>query len=232
LFIDEGMIRTDFNVAVKMVPDLPLPSLQVVNQLLVGLENENLFNRLLVPNRAALSRLLSGLAVGLTVGLVVFGLFRIMKGRHRVEVDAPLLAARLAKLVPAVGLMEQRRQAMLQEGNLWEEARTLARQCFAPLAETRQGDKETRRQRDKETDIVPSFSWSPGLLVSWSADLSWWQRWSWRRRVSRLWELAHGDRPVRISPQRFSQLTAEVEDVRAALTQGIVCLEGARTSEP
>ena len=69
-----------------------------------------------------------------TGSLVAFALYRYVHSRYRPEADAPLFAPSLSGLAPSLALVAQRHKTMLQENNLWESARELARHWFAQAA--------------------------------------------------------------------------------------------------
>jgi hypothetical protein len=139
--------------------------------------------------------------IALTVALLLFGCYRIgVKGRYRHDLTVPPLARVVEQEAPRRLLADQRHEALLRSGNLWETARGLARQCFAPQ---------------------PAALAAPRVV----AQGGWWQRWRTRRRVLRLWRLARSGRPVRVRPRRFKSLLAEIEQLKADLRNGTVRLE-------
>lgn len=216
LFVDEGVIVRNFQVRVK---EPPLPNLSVaeINQLLGNLESKNVFNRLLLGRTSPIQWVVGALLV-CTLGLLLLGGFRLLKARHRIEAEAPLFGKRVARLQATVALIHQRHQAMLEEGNLWEAAREVARACF-PGVPSRVVVSPTSSQG------APLHR--PPGLPRVTAHGSWRQRWVLKQRVAHLWNLAFGTRPVRISPREFTQLLEHVEDVKAALAQGLLQLDGA-----
>src|SRR5262249_6505864 len=133
LFVEENEIQPSFDVPLKELPPPPLPSVEEVlakaDQTIQGVEEENLFNRLLgkfFPR----GRRLQVLVVTLALAAAVYGGYRLSRARYRVEQGVPLLATSLAQNAPAAAGMEQRHQAMLGENNLGEAARSLTRQWW------------------------------------------------------------------------------------------------------
>jgi len=112
------------------------------------------------------------------------------------------LARAAALHVPTAPLLEQRHQALLRGGNVWEAARGLARQWFASAG--------------------ASAGTAPPRVVS---EGGWWERWVLRRRVRRLWRLAYDPRPVRVSLRGLRRLFGELEDMSVALANGSLRLE-------
>jgi hypothetical protein len=209
LFVEEGDVKTAFDIPLKEVP-LPIPPEEVLLPLadnaLAQMEQEDAFNRLLlglVPFPTvwvALVLLLTALVAG-------YGFYRLSHSRHRVDLWAPLLETVLARHAPAQTLMEQRHRALLGRGNLWEPARGLVRQWFEEAGAAPAG----------EAAAAPPFR----------AAGTWWRRWRLGRKVRRLWRVAYGARPVRVSPQEFARVLANLEDVKAALASGTLALEPA-----
>jgi hypothetical protein len=159
---------------------------------------------------------LSALAVLLTLGLLLFGLYRLLQARYRIEPGTPLLARCLQQLAPAGTVLEQRQRAMLQQGNLWEAARDLARHCFEPA-----GSLPARA--GKKPGPAGHTMALPRILVT----AGWQRRWVLQHQVRRLWQLAYGHSTRRVSPREFARLVGWCRDVRAALADGSLRLDQA-----
>jgi hypothetical protein len=154
-----------------------------------------------VERRGQGSMLLLGIAGTLLFGF--YGLYRISAGRFRPEQGVPLLPTALARQQVQRDALEQRRRALLTGGNLWEAARGLCRTAFESA-----GISATGRE--------PLFAVTGG----------WWRRWTLPARARRLWRLAYGARPVRVTRAEFAALPQRIEEVRAALAAGTLRLEG------
>jgi hypothetical protein len=194
LFIEEGKIQTDFHPALSEMPPLPLPSNEVLNRLLRGLEEENRFNQLLldfVPKSFLVQVLL---AIG-TFVLAVAGLRLLFLGRYRLEPGLPLVSRSLETTAYRLPLPAQRQADQVRAGNLFETARTLARACFEEWG---------------------AASGGPPVVVA----TGWWRRWRRQRQVHRLWELAYGERAGPVSLRKLSRLRAELEELKAAVAAG------------
>jgi hypothetical protein len=202
LFYEEGEIRKKFDVLPVRNEPINLPPVEklvpLVDRFLADAERTDTFDRILrdlVPSQVWLVVWL----VVLTLGLGCYGFVRLSGARHRPEAGAALLATALVQNAAAGATTEQRHRALLAGGNLWEAARPLCRACFAGLA---------------------AGAARPEVEVSAG---NWWQRRTLRRRVLRLWDLAHG-KPVRVSPAEFARLPGEIEEVKAALAAGTIRL--------
>jgi hypothetical protein len=207
LFVEDGRIQDKFDTPLA-VPVPPLPPLDAlvppINHLLMGLQNDksrpNFFNRILVREAEAHALWLA-LLTALLVGVVaLYGYFWLARSRYRGEWGLPSLQKSLQPAVqqhePAPTLLQQRHQAQLAAGNLWEAAHVLVRLELPELA--------TQRSMVK-------------------ASGSWWQRWWMQRQVERLRRLA-GGRPMCVSPREFARLPGEIRAVKTALASGAVSL--------
>jgi hypothetical protein len=219
LFFEDGRVRTDFDVPLKSVPIDPaqLPGLLYANrnelavgveQELVRLENRNAHNEGLMGFLADMGltpdRLEQYAIVLLSVLLVGFAGYRLLsRGRHRAEPAVLPLVRAVALHVPAAPLLEQRRQALVRGGNVWEAARGLARQWFASAG----GPSPPPRP--------------PRVFVEGGR----WEQWLMRRRVRRLWRLAYDPSPVRVSLRALRRLFGELEELSVALANGSLRLE-------
>ncbi len=205
LFVEEGEVNSAFDIPLKQV-DVPLPPEEVLvplaDQALSEIEQENVFNKLIL-DMVPYQTLVGALVLGLTTMLAFYGLYRLIRSRHRFDLWAPLLEKALAKQQPGTSLSEQRHRAMLGQGNLWEPARALAKEAFAAAG------------------VGTAGAAMPAVRVTGG----WWQRWTLGGRALRLWRLAHSGRPVRVSPAGFARLVRELEELKAALAAGTVRLE-------
>jgi hypothetical protein len=207
-YLNEGRAVTDFDVPLDLRPELPRPTAEVVDRLLVGLEEDNVFNRLIL-RYVSRRQLLGGVAVVLTAVLFGFGFHRLAKARYQVEPAVPAPVADAAEVLPPDGLMDQRHQAMLREGRLWEAARDLARQALAgighdPLA------------APAGTAAPPAVTVQAGVR----------QARHLRVLVRRLWRIAHDPLPRKVSPRQYARLVGQAEQVRAAWQDGRLHLDG------
>jgi hypothetical protein len=221
LLFEDGAVNADFSLPpLKWVPDASVPPLDprvspvaVMNKLLAHWEDRNLFNSVLL-NHVQLGRILSFLAIVLTLALVAYGYYRLLQGRHRLELGTPLFARTLHRLTPALATVDQRLEAMLREGNLWAAARNLARHCFGPSHRVEPG------LTGQEAELAGTLL-RPRIRVKGG----WWKRWVLGHQVRRLWQLAYAETPEPVSPREFSRLVAWSHKIRAALADGTLHLD-------
>lgn len=210
LLVEEGAIQT--NLQEEFLPPLPPPEalIPLLNEGLHGLQRENLFNRILDP---FWERILLGVAALLTFFLVAYGWSRLGRSRYREASGSPPLEKLLTRQATSAAVVELRHQAMLKEGNLWEAARALARQCF---------DGAFRDTAAVElSQLAAEWGEPPRVLVSGG----WWRRWRLGKQARRLWQLAYDPLPVAVSAREFTQLVHEARAVRTALADGTVRIE-------
>jgi hypothetical protein len=178
----------------------------LLNELLTGLEKEDMFNRLIFE-RVTPGQLLRAVLLGLTGLLLLYGLVRLARSRYRVDPAAPLLATSLGRLAPAGPDLQQRHQALAAGGNLWEPAHDLAREFFrsalGPAA-----------LKDSQADHTPAVEGASSELSERSA----------QQQVLRLWRLAHASVPVRVTAAEFASLAVQVRVLQGALDEGTLRL--------
>lgn len=89
LFLDDGAAVNKFQVPPSEIPDptqlppehLPLPTVDVFNQILASWQDEDVFNRLILE-RFSMQQILSGLTLSLTAALVLYGSYRLWRARY------------------------------------------------------------------------------------------------------------------------------------------------------
>lgn len=199
LLVEEGTIVPTLDFAFQELPVQlpPLPSAaELVNQSVYELQQKNALPNFLYEN-VRLGALFRFIFITLTAFLAIFGLVNLLRHRHRVEPGLYPIDSEVGRLTEAGSVVEQRHQAMLQEGNLWEAARTSARQGLAVLG------------------AAPTATMPPLYLTG-----SWWQRRRLRRQVTRLWQLACAPQPRRISLAEFARLSDLMAGVQDAWRRG------------
>jgi hypothetical protein len=210
LFVYNGEIITDFGPPLPELPDPPIPPINVVgDRILTELESKNIFNRLLL-DQVPLERVLQVLFIALSMGLAAYGLIRLRRARHRPEPALLLPTRSLSVRGSPPSVVEQRHQELIADGNVWEAARALARQFFESVLGFR-----------------PTGTGTPPRMVL-SGDGR--RDRSLAEHVRRLWQLAYDAAPTRVSPRQLEDLIAQLEALRAALSNGTLRLEQAGVS--
>jgi hypothetical protein len=210
LFWDDGKIRTNFEVPLKMVPTTPSEQAIVaaLDRTITRMETNDVFNRRMLEMiddiPGGRNRFLRGTMAVLTLAALLLAGYVIFRhGRHRQESGVPLLAYSIRQHEPRGSVLEQRRRALLQTGNVWETAHQLAREHFESAG-------LSLHQRTP-----------PQVLLT---DGSGWLRWKLSRRVARLWRLARGDAPEFISPAALRSWLRDLDELKSALAKGTVQL--------
>jgi hypothetical protein len=210
LFWDDGRTRTDFEVPLKKMPLRPSlgsePAIvAAIDQTLARLEDNHAFDEGLFEffdDQGWSTRKLQRFGLYLlTLAALVLAAYRLVRyARHRLDAAVPMLAQAVTQHEPKASLLEQRRRALLRSGNVWETVHQLARQQF-------------------EAAGIPLTDSSPPRLA---IEGGWWQRWRFRRRVARLWELARGETPARISPPALRRWLRDLEELKTAMARGMI----------
>jgi hypothetical protein len=211
LFIEDGVAQSGVKAeqlqALPIPPEIPKPSLDaligVADQLLGDLEQEDVFNKVLV-DKMPLRRLMRWLLILVTVLLVYYGFSRSRRGRHRLETAAPLLAIAVRRGKPNASAIELRHQSLVSGNNLWEPARVLARQFFESALGGALASPAAGRVR------LPPFQVKRRGLRGWLM----------AQRVRRLWRFAHQPVPQPVTMRQFRKFARRVADLKDAVAQG------------
>jgi hypothetical protein len=208
LFLEEGQIQDKFEIPLKEPPLPPLPPLKAIIETadkgLVDLERHNAFNKAIgeaVANLPWPDKWVQQVVLMSTLGLAIFGLARLTQARQRHDKALMLARSSLEKTPPAISLIEQRNQSLLQEGNYWESARALARQALDAVLGPQQ--------------VAAGAAAKPPPLPIRGR----WRHWKLRRRIDRLWRLAYGAEPFRISSRQLKRLALEIETLKTLLAR-------------
>jgi hypothetical protein len=195
LMYDNGTLVRTFDVLLDRPPSPPFPSLEsllpLVSERLAAVERENVFNRI-IQQSVAHPALMRGTALVFTLGLLAFAVFRFLNIRQRFDARPKAHTVRVAP--------EPRRRALIDDGNFSEAARELALGTFCDLGRSPAGNS-----------AMPLCDVRGG----------WRERWSWRRRIGRLWAIANG-KSGSVSEDGLCRLHWELLELRAAATAGVV----------
>jgi hypothetical protein len=203
LFVDENQIKSEFDVPLKDVP-VPLPPVEdvltAVNKGLAGLEEENRFNEAIGNALDRISEQAKNNFTGrvltiLTIGLGLAGLSRLSQLRQRREPGLPALTAILAQQRAGAPALEQRFAAMRNEGNYREPAQAVARQFFESAFAL------------KPEGVMPRSVFG-ALAIPW-------YYWRTRIQVRRLWHLAAGGGPARVSHRDLVRILRKIDRLNA-----------------
>jgi hypothetical protein len=195
LFVEDGQIRTDFDVSLDFT-EPPLPPIEALvplaDQALLALEREDFFNKALL-RAVGRDRLLRTMLLVVTLGLLAYGLYAVTRSRFRTDPQVPRNSTAPAHAATPLAL-ERRQAAQLRAGDLAEAAHELARQTLADLGA------------------------SPHVTVTGS----WWRRRAWGRRLRDLERVAAEGPWWRVTPRRLVRLAAELDELRQAVAAGTV----------
>jgi hypothetical protein len=209
LFIDEGDAVTNLEIPVTLT-DIPTPPIEVLNQMLVKLEQENFFNRLILGENAGqrMGDIIRVLTIVLTTAITGLGCYCFLQARHRPESGEPLFANKVAQQSPDVAIVTQRHLAMVQTDNFWEAAHHLAREWFESVVP------------GLLAKVAETAGPRSGVL-SFTVDAGWWRRWAWENKVKGVWRLAVGS-PRKLPAAEFARFVTQLDEIKAAQTRGLL----------
>jgi hypothetical protein len=215
LFLDNGVPRDSSDIMLQPLPNPALPPtpsadnlIAMADPILADIEEKDILNRALV-NWLPPEKMRRWLLYLLTGALIFYALFRLSKGKHRVDPAAPLLATAVARATPSDNPIEQRHRSLLESGNLWEPARMLARQYFETmLGPEALNPKEQNAGRLRLPPFQVSRRGLGGFLLS--------------QRVRRLWRFANVAAPQPISIRQFRKLIGRIAGLKDAARQGVL----------
>jgi hypothetical protein len=219
LFIEENQIQKKFDVPLVALPPPPIPPVEWFNGFLRRLEDENFFNKAVLSTLGAFrtddldqetrmdvgrQRLVRWGLIALTLLLFFYALRRFWGGRHRTEVGVYLTAGAVARDVSTEILTAQRHQGLIHQGNLWETALEMARQCFTAYTARAAGHPPGMPR------AVVREGTRQGALA---------------RQVRELWQLAYGERVRRVTAVQLRRVAADARAVKEALASGALNLQ-------
>ncbi len=207
LFYYDGRIITDFNMNLTPTPPMPIPTKQMINRLLRGLEEERAFHEKIVrplmgPNPAGVVALLVGL---MTLAALGYGAKKLADGRCRFEAVAPSMVGVPQPAGPTASI-EERHQALLRKGDLGAEARHLLLEWF-----------------HTELDVTPE-RWLAGVQAKFEAGGLLLARWRLQRQADFALSLARSAELPRVSRHQFFALVESLKELSRALQAGRLAL--------
>ena len=206
LLVVNGEIITNFNMNLTPPPQIPIPPLKILNRLIRGLENERFFHRVLANLLGSnLGKVVAVLAGLVTFVVLLYGAKKIMAGRHHVETAVPSLISPQPAM-RAADPMEQRRQALLRQGDFWDESRQLVLEWFR-----------------QEFDVAPN-RWQDGVDARFHVEGLFWSRWRLQSQADDVLRLACAPGRMRVSRPKFFALVQGLKELTVALKHGHVAL--------
>jgi hypothetical protein len=206
LLVVNGEIITNFNMNLTPPPQIPIPPLKILNRLIRGLENERFFHKvlgnLLGPNIGKIVAVLAGLV---TFVVLLYGAKKILAGRHHVETAVPSLIGPQPAM-SATDPMEQRQQALLRQGDFWDESRHLVLEWFR-----------------REFDVTPN-RWLADVDAKFHVEGSFWSRWRLQSQADHVLRLARAPGLMRVSRRQFFALVEGLKKLTGAMKDGRVAL--------
>jgi hypothetical protein len=205
LFCVDGEIITDFDMKfTPPTPRIPMPEAEAFNRLARGLQNEKFLQRkfaeLLGPRMARLIAIVLALV---TFGLLIFGLRKLMAGRHHLETKAPTL---LGPAPPGRTPSEERSQALLRQGDFRSAVRRLALDWL-----------------QQEFDVTPD-RWLTSIDAGFQATGPVWSRWRLEQQANAVLDLARSADGSRQSRHQFFVLVETLRALSAAVKDGRLAL--------
>lgn len=204
LFIDRGKAVEQLALPLSRLGPLPIPPIQIINRTIRGLEEENIFNRLLVENFTK-EPILRWLLIVFSTALLLMGAWRLVHGRFSLDTKVPLLLTPDSP-APVAGLpvILARQEEMRQRGNYWEAAQVLARQFFleqagAPVA-----------LWDDETQAGPQVH----------AEGTFWERRTLKRQVRQVWAQTRQGPAHQVPQRQFEKIVKVIGALRQACAEG------------
>jgi len=200
LFVDEGLIRDDFNINLDYLdPPLPHPDVLVplVDKLIVALEQDDFFNQTLLRN-VPLHRILRGMLLSLTVLIAAIVLYRITASKWRREPQAARLPDRVESL--ADGNPTEVQFPPPTPFEIGSAAQELAYSTFHDLL-------------GNDINLAP--------VVYATSRLA---RRTWTRRVQVYWQIAAGKTGRTMSAASLKSLARRLADLRRAVERGDIRL--------
>ncbi len=223
LFLEDGEIATQFDIPIKQIK-IPLRELErrlvgQVEETLAEISDahrrDNRLNDLFLDrmtdtvdpytSSSSSNGFYQATAVMLALGLVGYGLTRLIRASHTFEPSLPPFWRAQSKVAPTPIVLEQRQEAMQRENNYVDVARPLAQEWFAQLPSA----PKDPSAREPVVTMTSKSSTEQQLV----------------RLAKQLWHLAYDARPPRVTRQRLEFLMARLPQLTRAVSQGKVRIE-------
>jgi hypothetical protein len=205
LFIEDGEIKTDFDLPVRETEistlDLMAKAMTLFeshgDRIVAELEERDFFNRTLLASVDGRD-IRRGALIALTLCLLAVGLARLLRGRVAADPARTLVTPELAAIIPRGPLLKQRFEGQLDADNLYEAARNMARDFFGGMS------------------VEPDSVGPPALFVTDqhpnAPEL--------RSKIERLWQLGFGTQSRRISARDWRGLCDDLKKILEEFDRG------------
>jgi hypothetical protein len=207
LFVEDGVIRTDFDLPMVQQPPKGLlwkllAARHLINHrgnaLLTEVEERNGLNSMLL-SKFDLRTIVRSLLIVLTGLVLLAGFSMLIRNRVHPDPARTLVTPELAALIPRGNVLQQRFDGLLEADNVYEPARQLVREFFAGM------DAEPDAQgRPPQIDVVDGYNDSAGLC----------------RRIMRLWTIGFASTPVKVLSKHWSELARDLQEVLQDADEG------------
>jgi hypothetical protein len=201
LYLDEGQIVSDFSVPLQTLPDLPISPVELGNHLIAAMEDDDLFNRVLLEN-VSLDRIKKGWLLTLTVALAALAFYRFLHAGQSTDTRVPLLSTNLASVDGDESHLAARAEDRVASGDYSGVAADLARAALEDVG-----------LRYLEMD--------PTLRIFGGR----WIKHAWMRSIERLARIARGPRRA-MTRRQFARVAADAKTIRDAAHAGILVVTG------
>lgn len=126
LLVFEGEVIGDFNMNLTPAPKIPVPTVETLNRLVSGLEEEDFFHRVLIGLLGNNVSRVAPIALGLlTLGFLLYGGKKFLDGRHARETGAALAAGNPPRSTAEASRDIQLQRAVARQKDTTREARRL-----------------------------------------------------------------------------------------------------------
>jgi hypothetical protein len=203
-YVDCEIIR-DFDMKfTPPKPTIPIPPVGVLNRLVRGWENERFFQNILADQLGPkLGRFTAIVLAIVTFIVLIYGVKKFMEGRHHLETTVPIL---LGPPPAAKTPSEEREQALLRQGDLWEPSRRLVHDWL------------------HQEFAVPPNRWLAGIDARFQASGGFWARWRLQRQADSILHLARSTKCARLSRDQFLALIETLRELSTAVKDGSLAL--------
>ncbi len=212
LLMVDGRIVTDFNMnlaprAELPTPQIPIPPVQAINRLVHGMEEEQLFHKMLRGLLGdSFERVIGVLLALATFGLLLYAAKKFLEARCQHETGVPRMVGAAAPLGPGLRRGQQRQLALHQQADSAQESAQLVRAWLRA-----------------EFGVHPE-QWSAGTSVAMRAAGLLWSRWNLQHQADEVLRLARSAGLVPVSGGQFSRLVETLTDLTAAHKSGRLAL--------